>query len=51
MQHTPVRTALPSVPVPVGSIEIAIAIASAVARVSAGTDAALLQLVLHSLRT
>jgi transposase len=49
MQHTPMRAALPSVPVPVGSIEIVIA--DAVVRVSAGTDAALLQLVLHSLRT
>jgi transposase len=51
MQHTPVRAALPSVPVPlpVGSIEIVIA--DAVVRVSAGADAALLQLVLHSLRT
>jgi len=49
MQHTPARAVLPSVPVPVGSIEIVIA--DAVVRVSAGTDAALLQLVLHSLRT
>jgi transposase len=53
MQHTAVRAALPSVPVPVpvpvGSIEIVIA--DAVVRVTAGADAALLQLVLQSLRT
>jgi transposase len=49
MQRTPVRAALPSATVPLGLIEIVIA--DAVVRVSAGTDAALLQLVLHSLRT
>ena len=48
MQHTPVRTALPNVKGSACIIEIVIA--DAVVRVSAGTDAALLQLVLHSLR-
>jgi transposase len=49
VQRTPVRAALPSATVPVCFIEIVIA--DAVVRVSTGTDAALLQLVLHSLRT
>lgn len=49
MQRTPVRAGLPIAAVPAGSIDIVIA--DAVVRVSAGTDAASLQLVLHSLRT
>ena len=49
VRGTSVRPALPSAAIPAGFIEIVIA--DAVVRVSAGTDAALLQLVLHSLRS
>ncbi|MDB5574820.1 MAG: transposase family protein [Tardiphaga sp.] len=49
VQRGPVLPALPSVAASARFIEIVIA--DVVVRVSAGTDAALLQLVLHSLRT
>lgn len=49
VQRAPALPALPNVPSSARFIEIVIA--DAVVRVSAGTDAALLQLVLHSLRT
>jgi transposase len=49
LQHAPVRPALPSATLSTSVIEIVIA--DAVVRVSAGTDAALLQLVLRSLRS
>jgi transposase len=49
VQRTAVSPALPSCTSPARFIEIVIA--DAVVRVSAGTDAALLQFVLHSLRT
>jgi transposase len=49
LQRAPAVPALPSVMSAARIIEIVIA--DAVVRVSAGTDAALLQLVLHSLRT
>jgi transposase len=49
VQRAPALPALPNVPSSAHFIEIVIA--DAVVRVSAGTDAALLQLVLHSLRT
>jgi len=49
VQRTSLLPVLPSATVPAGPIEIVIA--DAVVRVSAGADAALLQLVLQSLRT
>jgi transposase len=49
VQRTPVRLSLPSATIPAGFIEIVIA--DAVVRVSAGTDAVFLQLVLQSLRS
>ena len=49
VQRTSVRSNLPSATISGGFIEIVIA--DAVVRVSAGTDAALLQLVLQSLRS
>lgn len=49
VQHNAVQSTLPSSMGPARHIEIVIA--DAVVRVSADTDAALLQLVLHSLRT
>jgi len=49
MRRTPAVPKFPSATEPAGFIEIIIA--DAVVRVGAGTDAALLQLVLHSLRT
>lgn len=49
VRRTSVRPTLPSEAIPAGFIEIVIA--DAVVRVSAGTDAALLQLVLHGLRS
>ena len=49
VQRAPVRSTLPNTTLPARFIEIVIA--DAVVRVSANTDAALLQLVLQSLRT
>jgi transposase len=49
VSRTSVRSTLPTAAIPAGFIEIVIA--DAVVRVSAGTDAALLQLVLHGLRS
>ena len=49
VRRTSVRPTLPSAAIPAGFIEIVIA--DAVVRVNAGTDAALLQLVLHGLRS
>lgn len=49
VQHNAVQSTLPNPTIPARHIEIVIA--DAVVRVSAGADAALLQLVLHSLRT
>lgn len=49
VQCSPVRPMLPSATVPARHIEIVIA--DPIGRVSTGTNAALLQLVLHSLRT
>ncbi|AWG45966.1 hypothetical protein AM586_28330 (plasmid) [Massilia sp. WG5] len=49
VQRTPLLPVLPSATAPARPIEIVIA--DAVVRVSAGTDVALLQLVLQSLRT
>ena len=49
VRRTPARPTFPSATKPADFIEIVIA--DAVVRIGAGTDAALLQLVLHSLRT
>jgi transposase len=49
VRRTSVRPTPPGATIPVGFIEIVIA--DAVVRVSAGTDAVLLQLVLHGLRS
>lgn len=49
VRRTSARPTLQSAAIPAGFVEIVIA--DAVVRVSAGTDAALLQLVLHGLRS